>query len=47
VGGPIKKWVWVPKRVDSNVPGHWAEEGSEGASAHNVQYYKPGVWVDR
>ena len=33
--GPIsksgKKMVWIPKRLGSNMPGHWVEEGSAEA----------------
>ena len=28
-----KKMVWIPKQLGSNVPGHWAEEGSAEAIA--------------
>jgi hypothetical protein len=28
-----KKMVWIPKQLGSNVPGHWAEEGSAEAMA--------------
>jgi hypothetical protein len=45
--GASKKWFWVPKRVGSNMPGHWAVEGSEEASMHNVQVVKPGSWILR
>ena len=31
-----RKWVWVPKKVDTNIPGHWALEGSEAADRHNI-----------
>lgn len=26
-----KKMVWIPKQLNSNLPGHWAEEGSAEA----------------
>jgi hypothetical protein len=33
--GPVsksgKKMVWIPKKTGSNMPGHWAEEGSAEA----------------
>ena len=28
-----KKMVWIPKQLGSNMPGHWAEEGSAEAIA--------------
>lgn len=28
-----KKMVWIPKQLGSNMPGHWAEEGSAEAVA--------------
>jgi hypothetical protein len=45
--GASKKWVWVPKRVGSNMQGHWAIEGSQEASAHNVLVVTPGRWIFR
>jgi hypothetical protein len=41
-----KKMVWVPQRVGSNFPGHWAEEGSEEASPHNIVVYGGRNWID-
>jgi hypothetical protein len=33
----VKRFVWVPKISNSNLPGHWAEEGSaEAVPSHNV-----------
>ena len=33
----IKRFVWVPRTSDSNLPGHWAEEGSaEAVPSHNM-----------
>jgi hypothetical protein len=35
--GPVskdgKKMVWIPKQLNSNMPGHWVEEGSAEAKA--------------
>lgn len=31
-----RKWVWIPKQVDTNIPGRWVLEGSEAANRHNV-----------
>lgn len=45
--GASKKWIWVPKRVDTNIPGHWAVEGSEEVARHNVQMITPGRWIVR
>lgn len=36
LAGAIKKMVWIPKESGSNIPGHWAEEGSVAASRHNI-----------
>jgi hypothetical protein len=33
----LKRFVWVPKRPGSNLPGHWAEEGSaEAVPSQNI-----------
>lgn len=33
----LKRFVWVPKTSDTNLPGHWAEEGSsEAVPSHNI-----------
>lgn len=33
----LKRFVWVPKTSNSNLPGHWAEEGSaEAVPSHNI-----------
>jgi hypothetical protein len=37
----VKRMVWVPKTSDSNLPGHWAEEGSsEAVPSHNIGVIK-------
>lgn len=36
LAGATKKMVWIPKETGSNMPGHWAEEGSTAASAHGA-----------
>jgi hypothetical protein len=43
--GEKKEWVWIPQRTGSRVPGHWAEKGSEEASAHNIRVLSAGDWV--
>jgi hypothetical protein len=35
LAGGTKKMVWIAAALGSNVPGHWAEEGSKEASAYN------------
>jgi hypothetical protein len=35
--GGLKKMVWIPKELGSNIPGHWAEAGSSEAKAHKTQ----------
>jgi hypothetical protein len=35
LAGGVKKMVWIPGALGSNVPGHWAEEDSKEASMHN------------
>jgi hypothetical protein len=42
-----RKMVWVAHRTGSNMPGHWAEEGSEEASPHNIVVYGPANWQYR
>lgn len=42
-----KKMVWVARQTGSHIPGHWAEEGSEEASPHNILVYSPGSWQYR
>jgi len=33
----LKRFVWVPQRPGTNLPGYWAEEGSaEAVPSHNV-----------
>jgi hypothetical protein len=33
----LKRFVWVPQRPSTNLPGHWAEEGSaEAVPSHNI-----------
>jgi hypothetical protein len=33
----LKRFVWVPKQSGSNLPGHWAEEGSvDAVPSHNI-----------
>lgn len=33
----LKRFVWVPKTSNTNLPGHWAEEGSaEAVPSHNI-----------
>lgn len=33
----LKRFVWVPQRPGTNLPGHWAEEGSaEAVPLHNI-----------
>jgi hypothetical protein len=33
----LKRFVWVPRASDTNLPGHWAEEGSaEAVPSHNI-----------
>jgi hypothetical protein len=33
----LKRFVWVPKMPNTNLPGHWAEEGSaEAVPSHNI-----------
>lgn len=42
-----KKMVWIPGRTGSHISGHWAEEGSQEASASNLYEIKPGTWLNR
>jgi hypothetical protein len=33
----LKRFVWVPRTSETNLPGHWAEEGSADAvPSHNI-----------
>ena len=37
LGEGLKRFVWVPRRSNTNLPGHWAEEGSaEAVPSHNM-----------
>ena len=42
--GASKKMVWIPPPVGSNLPGHWAEEGSNEASRFHSEVYGQGDW---
>ncbi len=42
-----KKMVWVPKVPGTNLPGHWAEEGSNEASRANTAVYDARDWLSR
>ena len=35
LAGGVKKMVWIPGALGSNIPGHWAEEDSKEASNRN------------
>jgi hypothetical protein len=35
LAGGVKKMVWIPGALGSNIPGHWAEEDSKEAGMHN------------
>lgn len=35
LAGGVKKMVWIPAALGSNIPGHWAEEDSKEASNRN------------
>jgi hypothetical protein len=37
--GATRKMVWIPKQPGSNLPGHWAEEGSKEVPAHAAEVY--------
>jgi hypothetical protein len=39
-----KKMVWIPATPGSNLPGHWAEEGSREASSLHVEVYNSREW---
>ena len=41
LAGGTKKMVWIAGAVGSNLPGHWAEEGSKEASAFNRNSISP------
>ena len=37
VANGVKRFVWIPRSTDSNLPGHWAEEGTdEAVPSHNI-----------
>ena len=35
LAGGVKKMVWIPGALGSNIPGHWADADSKEASMHN------------
>ena len=37
--GGLKRMVWIPKEPGSNIPGHWAEEGTEAGPRSNSQIH--------
>jgi hypothetical protein len=37
LAGEVKKMVWIPRELGSNIPGHWAEAGSSDAKAHKTE----------
>ena len=37
--GGLKKMVWIPKEPGSNIPGHWAEEGTTAGARSNSQIH--------
>jgi hypothetical protein len=39
-----KKMVWIPKLPGTNLPGHWAEEGSNEASRFHTEVYGKDGW---
>ena len=47
LAGDAKKWVWVPTQLGSNLAGHWAVEGTEAASAHNIIVNAPKNFIYR
>jgi hypothetical protein len=45
--GASKKMIWIPKVAGTNLPGHWAEEGSsEAALNRNAVVYGARGWQD-
>lgn len=43
--GAGKKMIWIPKVAGTNIPGHWAEEGSAEAALHrNTIVYGARDW---
>jgi hypothetical protein len=42
--GATRKMVWVPKEPGTNIPGHWAEEGSKEASRFHSEVYGQHDW---
>ena len=45
LGGDPKKWVWSPKRVDSNIPGRWVPADSQEANKHDIIAHAPKNWI--
>jgi hypothetical protein len=45
LSGTRKNMIWIPKTPGTNIPGHWAEEGSsEAASLFHTEVYGPRDW---
>jgi hypothetical protein len=42
--GATRKMVWIPKEPGTNLPGHWAEEGSNEASRFHSEVYGQHDW---
>ena len=42
-----KRMVWVPKSLASNLPGHWAEEGTTAAPGYNVVQMPKDIFQKR
>ena len=42
-----KKMVWIPKQLGSNMPGHWAEEGSAEAVAAKASLSLSGDEINK
>jgi hypothetical protein len=42
--GASKKMVWIPPIPGSNLPGHWAEEGSNEASRFHTESFSGRDW---
>jgi hypothetical protein len=42
--GASKKMIWIPKAPGSQLPGHWAEEGSNEASRFHTEVYGAHDW---
>jgi hypothetical protein len=45
--GATRKMVWIPKEPGTNLPGHWAEEGSMEASRFHSEVYGKNDWQAR